>query len=187
LDYTPLEQPEEASGGMCVAPEAGDPPEKPAPSKAPSGSTVTYGDGEIHRDGAGIRVDPNVSRQIPFETAGGDWVVTLNGVEAMVAATDNTADGSDGARLAGNLSLISGSATQSDGSGNEVTFGLGVGVGFDASSGTRDADGDGRTEYCVRAAGGGVVSVTAGFCAEPQAVADTIGEFLSDLASAVRP
>jgi hypothetical protein len=120
-----------------------------------------YGDGEIHQEGFGFRVDPSEAHTKKF--ADGMLTVTASGVDALVAATKNNADGSQGARLAASANIGQATVSLSDQSGTEVTGGLGFGVGFDASSGTRDIDGDGDNELCVRASWNVVV---AGICVE---------------------
>jgi len=151
LNYTPADS-EPADGGMCVAPEVTSQDSAPEPQVK-----TTYGDGKIHREGIGIRVDPSVTHTAKAEAHGQDVHLTLTGVDALIAATTRNADGSEGARLAANGNIVQGVVTVPSGSGGEVTLGLGLGVGFDASSGARDADADGEKEYCVRASFGAFV------------------------------
>jgi hypothetical protein len=48
-----------------------------------------------------------------------------------------------------------------------VSAGASVGVGGEISLGKRDADHDGRAEYCLRVSGGALAFFTAGVCIEP--------------------
>jgi hypothetical protein len=166
LNYTPA-GPDEAEGGMCVAPN-----DAPEPI-----FTTTYGDGEIHREGFGFRVDPSATTTGKITVSEHDVDVTMTGVDALVAATDRNADGSKGARLAASANIWQGTATIPNGSGGEFTAGVGIGVGVDVSSGTRDADSDGNSEYCLRTSFGFVVL---GGCSETiPALVDEASEALS--------
>ncbi len=149
-NYTPVE-PEPEEPLMCLAPEEG-PAGEPADAEPEPRFKTTYGDGKIHREGFGFRVDPSATTTGKVSVLDHDVELTMTGVDTLVAATTKNVDGSKGARLSASANIIQGTATIPNGNGGEVTVGVGVGVGFDASSGTRDSDSDGEAELCVRAA-----------------------------------
>jgi hypothetical protein len=172
LDYTPVDGYEDAEAGVCKAPTA---TETEAESEPPHTSyRTTYGDGKIHREGFGLRVDPNVSKRMEVKGEHADHTVVASGVDAFVGATTHNADGSTGARVGASASLEQVTWTGGDKRGDEITIGAAAGVGFDVSSGTRDVDKDGRKEYCLRAAIGPVI---AGACAEYESIAEDAKEF----------
>lgn len=90
----------------------------------------------------------------------------LSVVEVNVG-TQNV-DGSQGAHIKAGAAIYSAEVATGT-PGFELTLGADLGIGLEASSGERDLDGDGRSEYCFRAGS----SLLAGFCAEPaQLLAD---------------
>lgn len=101
------------------------------------------------------------------ENSSGATTATLSGPTAEINVGSNNSDGSKGAHIKAQLS--SGTYEVTTGSNTlQVTLGVGAGGGLEASSGDRDADNDGKTEYCFKAG----TAVTAGICIEPQQIID---------------
>ena len=65
-------------------------------------------------------------------------------------------------------------------SGNSVTFGLAAGPSAEASVGTRDADGDGNEELCVRVATGIVLG---GACVEAERLLEVSRRLYAELST----
>ena len=101
-------------------------------------------------------------------------------VSAELNIGTQNSDGSTGAHIKAQASLVSAELTTGSPT-LQLTVGVDFGVGLEASSGERDLDADGKTEYCVRAGAGVVV----GGCIEPAQIAEDFQTAMSHLARVV--
>jgi hypothetical protein len=195
--FPPDEEPQmsvdpSGSGGMSVAPPAPSKPTPGGPVSTPStpislksGTAVLVaGHTTITAKGALGSLAPGGAGNVGARAAVADGSVTITDAATKTTTTAQLAfgtaelnvgtqnvDGSTGAHLKAGAALYSAEVTTGT-PGFQLTVGVDVGVGIEASSGERDLDGDGRTEYCFRAG----TAVLAGFCAEPgQLLADAKG------------
>jgi hypothetical protein len=101
------------------------------------------------------------------QTRGTKTSVTFTRNVAELNVGSNNADGSHGAHIKAQLSAYTLEGTTGS-AGFQLTAGVDLGIGLEASSGTRDADGDGRTEYCFKAGS----TFAGGICVEPRQLVD---------------
>jgi hypothetical protein len=107
--------------------------------------------------------------------------VEVRTLTAEVHGGVHNPDGSVGYNAGFSLNAI-GMELNAGASGNSLTVGISIGPGVEGSMGTRDADGDGKTEACFRAAAG---IATIGACVEPTLVVDVMRETYDNATAAV--
>jgi hypothetical protein len=122
----------------------------------------------------------NLGGRVSVAEVEGSWTGT-SGETTTVSARAGTVevdvgtknvDGSTGAHLKVGAAVVTGELTTKGGA-QQLSIGGDLGGGLEASSGTRDIDGDGNREYCIR---GGAALVLGG-CIEP-------GQLITDLETA---
>lgn len=122
---------------------------------------------EMELFSAGVQVGRQNEAQVTMARVGvssDDGAQSLRGdiFTGRVSGGTQNPDGSVGANFNISAAVVGAEATVGY-SGNSATLGVAAGLGLEVSSGWRDADGDGRTEECVRA---GIKLVTVGLCLE---------------------
>jgi hypothetical protein len=96
----------------------------------------------------------------------GSFAGSVEVFTAKANAGPHNSDGSRGLNV-GAVATAVGLEGTWNGDYLSVTGGASVGVGGEISLGKRDADHDGRAEYCLRLSGGALAFFTAGVCIEP--------------------
>lgn len=101
----------------------------------------------------------------------------VRALELEAHAGVHNPDGSTGINIGAGVTLLAAEYTLSDGT-NSVTAGLSQSFGAELSIGTKDANGDGNTEYCLRGAVGPVI---VGGCADPASIPETFTSVVKNL------
>jgi hypothetical protein len=194
------------SGGMSLAPPAAPKPTPGGPVFPPatplkpiavmSGSaTLVAGHTTITAKGALGALTPSSAGNVGVRAAVAEGSITITNAATKMSTTAQGAlgtseldigsknvDGSEGAHIKVGAALYSAEVT----SGTpdfQLTVGADLGVGLEASSGERDLDRDGKTEYCFRAG----TSVVVGMCFEPASAIEVARTGVEALKKLVAP
>jgi hypothetical protein len=100
-------------------------------------------------------------------TPGGALAGSVDVFTAKANAGPRNSDGSHGFNAGAVATAVGFEATVTPVEWLSLTGGASLGLGGEVSFGKRDADADGKAEYCLRVAGGALAYYTAGICIEP--------------------